>query len=323
MTALKLFIGLLIVTSIGLAGLAKAEKAELTAPTESQDKVPAKRLFGAASKPAALTPQAYGFYSRGCLAGGVELPPDGTAWQAMRLKRNRNWGHPVLVELVKKLAVESQAYDGWSGLMVGDLAQPRGGPMLTGHASHQLGLDADIWLNPMPQKRLTYEERQTISAVSVIKSRKEINPKVWSDAHARLIKRAAGYDKVARIFVHPPIKKALCDWSKGQADRRWLMKVRPYYGHHYHFHIRIKCPPGSPQCKNQPAPYHADGTGCGKHLAYWFSEKPWAKPKKVKKKPVDKSKTVKPRKKPKRRKPVTLANLPRACKSVINASSPE
>ena len=69
-----------------------------------------------------------------------------------------------------------------------------------------------------------------------------MNYKVWTEEHARLIKRAAGYPEVARIFVHPPIKAELCAWAKG--DKSWLAKVRPYYGHNYHFHIRINCPEG-------------------------------------------------------------------------------
>ena len=68
----------------------------------------------------------------------------------MRLSRNRIWGHPELIRLIERLATEAKAQDGWNGLLVGDLSQPRGGPMLTGHASHQVGLDADIWLTPMP-----------------------------------------------------------------------------------------------------------------------------------------------------------------------------
>src|SRR5690554_2598695 len=121
---------------------------------------PAKELFGKATVPAALEPEAIGFYARGCLAGGEELATDGPAWQAMRLSRNRNWGHPRLVALIERLATEAREHDGWPGLLVGDISQPRGGPMLTGHASHQVGLDADIWFTPMPERRLTRKERE-------------------------------------------------------------------------------------------------------------------------------------------------------------------
>ena len=105
-----------------------------------------------------------------------------------------------------------------------------------------------------------------MKAKVVVKDRKHIDPAVWTEAHARLIKRAASYPEVVRIFVHPPIKAELCKWATG--DRSWLAKVRPYFGHNYHFHVRIRCPKDSPGCKNQPEPTPKDGTGCGDELAY-------------------------------------------------------
>ena len=297
----------LAVSHDAFATSAKLSKKQLT-------RTPAKKLFGYKKDAAQLKPRAIGFYAKGCLAGGVQLPETGSAWQAMRLNRNRNWAHPDLIELVKRLAIEAKAQDGWSGLLVGDMSQPRGGPMLTGHASHQVGLDADIWLTPMPDRELSHKERETKSAISVIKSRWKVNRKIWTPAHAKLIRRAASYGQVARIFVHPPIKNELCAWSKGQKDRSWLKKVRPYYGHHYHFHIRIKCPPGVSGCRNQQPPAPKDGTGCGSELAYWLSDKPW-KPAKTTKKKGKKKKKYKP--KPKRQ--LTLANLPKACRAVLTA----
>ena len=271
-------------------------------------RMPAKKVFGAQKEPThGMRSRAIGFYAKGCMAGGKALPIDGPAWQVMRLSRNRNWGQPELVKLVERLATEAKQYDGWNGLLVGDLAQPRGGPMLSGHASHQVGLDADVWLTPMPDRTLTRSEREKISATLVVKDRRHIDKKVWTEAHARLIKRAASYDEVARIFVHPPIKAELCKWAKG--DRSWLKKVRPYYGHNYHFHIRIKCPAGSPTCKNQAAPAPKDGTGCGEELAYWMGDIPWV----PKKKPDPKAKPPKPAP------PLTLAGLPAECRAVVTA----
>jgi penicillin-insensitive murein endopeptidase len=286
---------------------AKAEEASSIAAlaAASIEKMPAKELFGAQKGPANLKARAIGTYARGCLSGAQALPVNGPAWQVMRLSRNRNWGHPALVALVERLAQDAKANDGWNGLLVGDLAQPRGGPMLSGHASHQIGLDADIWLTPMPDRILTNQEREKISATLVTKNRKQMNYKVWTEAHARLIKRAASYPEVARIFVHPPIKRELCNWAKG--DRSWLAKVRPYYGHNYHFHIRINCPPGSVNCKNQWAPKPKDGTGCGEELAFWMGEKPWPKPAKPSDKPA----------KPPR--PLTLSGLPAECRAVVTS----
>ena len=108
--------------------------------------------------PTSLAAHTIGFYSRGCIAGAQALPLDGETWQVMRQSRNRNWGHPNLVQFLERLANGAPKI-GWHGLLVGDMAQPRGGPMYTGHFSHQVGLDADIWLMPMPDRRLSRASR--------------------------------------------------------------------------------------------------------------------------------------------------------------------
>src|SRR5438093_3286203 len=125
---------------------------------------PAKELFGRKPEPAHLAARAIGNYVRGCLAGAVALPINGKTWQVMRLSRNRNWGHPTLIRFLEHLADEVPKVAGWPGLLVGDIAQPRGGPMLTGHTSHQIGLDADIWPTPMPDHELPAEEPEEMSA---------------------------------------------------------------------------------------------------------------------------------------------------------------
>jgi penicillin-insensitive murein endopeptidase len=148
----------------------------------------AKKLFGEAKKPAPLASRAIGYYSRGCLSGAVPLPIDGPAWQEMRLSRNRNWGHPELIALIERFAKEAQSAGDWPGLLVGDIAQPRGGPMASGHASHQVGLDADIWLTPMPKRRLTRKERETLNATSMLdKTGLAVNPKVFTGKQVALI----------------------------------------------------------------------------------------------------------------------------------------
>lgn len=278
-----------------------------------RSQLPAKDYFGAAKGPAPLKARAIGSYAKGCLAGGASLPPDGASWQAMRLSRNRNWGHPELIDYLKDLATDAPKV-GWNGLLVGDLAQPRGGPMLSGHASHQIGLDADIWLTEMPNRRLTVEEREEISAISMLKgpldikgADRRVDPRKWTDTHARLIRRAASDKRVARIFVNPTIKKALCEFEKSR-DRAWLRKVRPWWGHHYHFHVRLACPKGSGGCKNQNPP--PPGDGCGSHLTYWLSDEPWVP--KNPPKPGEKPKIVKKR-------PMALAALPKACRTVLTA----
>ena len=232
----------------------------------------------------------------------------------MRLSRNRNWGHPELIDYLEKLARDAPKL-GWRGLLVGDLAQPRGGPMLTGHASHQIGLDADIWLTPMPARTLSRREREKMSATSMLgpkMGRAEIpeggrvDKKIWTKAHVRLLKRAASDRRVARIFVHPAIKQTLCKSATG--DRSWLRRIRPWYGHHYHFHVRLNCPKGSRGCKNQKAP--PAGDGCGKALSWWLSDGPYAK-RRARKAAARKSK--------RKWKPMTVRQLPAGCGQVLVA----
>lgn len=264
----------------------------------------AKNLFGSKKLPAAVAAKSYGFYSKGCFSGGIAVARDGPRWQAMRISRNRRWGHPDMVKLVERLSRDAAA-DGWNGLLVGDLSQPRGGPMLSGHASHQIGLDADIWFMPMPNKRFSVAEREKVSAVSVLKRNSlYVDDRRWTSAHEAVLRHAAKYRNVERILVHPGIKKKLCDTVKG--DRSWLRKIRPFWGHHYHFHVRIGCPPGSTGCKRQART--PKGTGCDKSLAWWFTEEPW--------------RPAKGPKKPKARDIMTMASLPSACQAVLEAPSP-
>ena len=153
-------------------------------------KTPAKELFARKATPAPMETRSIGFYAKGCLAGAVALPINGKTWQVMRLSRNRNWGHASLVEFLERLADQAPK-TGWRGLLVGDMSQPRGGPMLAGHASHQVGLDADIWLTPMPDRELTREEREEMMATMVVaENRKDVDPKVWTPSHVALIKAA-------------------------------------------------------------------------------------------------------------------------------------
>ena len=286
----------------------KADVTPVEIYPETKKIIAAKNLFGQARTPAPLAARSIGFYSKGCLAGGIQLPIDGPAWQAMRLSRNRNWGHPKLISLVEHLADDAQKLDGWPGLLVGDISQARGGPMLTGHASHQIGLDADIWLTPMPKKRFSEKERENVPATSMLDSTDiAVDPKVFTDKHVALIKRAASYPEVERVLVHPAIKKALCEAAG--TDRAWLGKVRPIGGHYYHFHVRIKCPPGMAGCISQPPPTGNDG--CGKEVEQWLARlKPATGP------PKPRPPGYKP---PPPKAPLMLAEMPKECQDVLRA----
>src|SRR3954454_6857899 len=155
-------------------------------------KIGAKELFGRKVLPAAMPTQVVGFYAKGCIAGAAGLPINGDTWQVMRLSRNRYWAHPDMVALVKRLADKAHKDAGLPGILVGDMSQPRGGPMFTGHASHQAGLDADIWLTPMPTRKLSRNEREDMSAVMMVRTdRLDVDPKVFTPGHLAVIRDAA------------------------------------------------------------------------------------------------------------------------------------
>ena len=93
-------------------------------------------------------------------------------------------------------------------------------------------------------------------------------------------------------------QKALC--REAGADRTWLFKVRPLYGHAEHFHIQIACPAGSAECKPQPPSLPSDG--CGHELDFWFKDS-----------------TLHPPTPPKPKPALTLAGLPPECKQIVKA----
>ncbi len=265
--------------------------------------VQAKKLFGAKTDGSRQTPASFGSYAKGCLAGSAQLPETGPTWQAMRLSRNRNWGHPQTVDFIKTLSAQAARQPGWQGLYVGDISQPRGGPMLTGHASHQIGMDIDIWMKPATSLTLTATQRENMSSISTRRSNGAFVNENWTRAHHEIIKAAASDPRTARIFVFPGAKVQMCKDETG--DRGWLSKVRPWYGHHYHFHVRLNCPPGAASCVNQAPP--PPGDGCANAQA-WVNNI-------LNPPPPDPNAP-----KPKPRRELVLADLPAQCQSVLSAN---
>lgn len=263
----------------------------------------AKQLFGAKSGASSQRAAPLGSYAKGCLAGGVQLPETGPTWQAMRLSRNRNWGHPELVDYVQDLSRKAAQQPGWDGIYVGDMSQPRGGPMLTGHRSHQIGLDADIWMLPASNLNLSERARENISSISTRRSSGAYTNNNWTRAHHEILKAAASDPRVARIFVFPGAKVQMCKDEKG--DRAWLRKIRPWWGHHYHFHVRLNCPRGASGCVNQSPP--PPGDGCA-DAQQWVNNILNPPP------PDPDAKPAPPRRE------LTLGDLPNACAAVLAAN---
>ena len=203
--------------------------------------------------------------------GAESLPADGKGYQLMRLSRRRFFGHPALIQFIKSLS-KQVATQKLGVLLIGDLGQPRGGPTNSNHRSHQNGLDVDIWFlqtAEAEQRSLTPNEREQLSAHSVLGAGDGVlDPQFWSESQIKTLKLATEYEEVERIFVHPSIKKNLCDTLKPK-QRAWLRKLRPWWNHHDHFHVRLRCPKNQPECREQePVP---SGSGCDESLNAWFT----------------------------------------------------
>ncbi len=241
--------------------------------------------------------QSIGSYTNGCISGASALPINGKGYQLMRLSRQRIYGHPVLTHFIQQLG-ERVAQEKMGVLLIGDLGQPRGGPTLTGHRSHQTGLDVDIWFlhsQQAQQRLLSSVERETMQAASVVNTQNaRLNLMQWTARQEKVLEIAALMPEVDRIFVNPIIKRELCQRYNAA---QWLRKIRPWWKHDDHFHVRLACPANNTHCEKQ-APLPMD-SGCDADLAWWFSaeaSKPAAQAKK----------------------PSSPAPLPLLCKALIN-----
>lgn len=267
----------------------------VAAPTPALAAPPAWHRFKA---PTADPPEAIGGYANGCVLGAVALPESGPGFETIRRARRRYFAHPALARWLVDYAAALHAA-GLGPVLVGDLSQPRGGPMPTGHRSHQLGLDVDLWFT-RPDDR----SRDLAFASLVDERRERIDPAVFAPHHVELLRRAASDPAVARIFVGWVIKQTLCRTETG--DRRWLGRIRPWWGHTRHFHVRLRCPPGSPECQDQAEP--PPGDGCGEES--WFSRAEVAR--------RNREAKIKPAKPgPKRPPPPPRPLLPARCKALL------
>ncbi|WP_051303446.1 penicillin-insensitive murein endopeptidase [Psychromonas aquimarina] len=210
-------------------------------------------------------PEAIGFYNNGCLSGAQALPLQGEGFQVIRASRHRYYGHPELIEFITDFAAEFKSSSG-NNLLIGDISMPRGGRFISGHSSHQIGLDVDVWFQ-QTDSSLSAERLETPQALDLTNQKEFKVNSNWQNKHAAMIQLAAEDKRVARIFVNPVIKQQLCQmpWH----DDNWLNKVRPWWGHSIHMHIRLTCPKDSKLCTNQPVP--APGNGCNE-IAWWKSQ---------------------------------------------------
>lgn len=217
-------------------------------------------------QPISGEPQAIGAFANGCIIGAQPLPLDAPDYQVMRQDQRRYFGHPDLIMFIQRLSTQVHTLQ-LGEVLIGDMGMAAGGRFSSGHASHQSGLDVDIWLQ-LPKTRWTSAmllKPQPLDLVAA--DGKNVVARHWQPEIDSLIKLAAKDDEVTRIFVNPAIKKQLC--ADAGADRNWLRKVRPWFGHRAHMHVRLRCPAGSLECQDQPAP--PPGDGCGAELQSWFA----------------------------------------------------
>jgi penicillin-insensitive murein endopeptidase len=233
-----------------------------------------ENAWSVVAAPSSGPPRVIGGVAHGCIAGAVRLPDDGPGYEVIRLSRHRDFGHPTLIAFLERLGRQARAA-GLPSFYVGDMAQPRGGPLPYGHASHQTGIDADIWFTPAPALPLSREAREDVELPSVLRpASHEIDPLRFGRSQVRLLRLAAQDPAVERIFVNAAIKEALCRGIGGAAEggRDWLARLRPWYGHDEHFHVRLRCPEDSPECEAQAPP--PPGDGCDESLAWWRDRPP-------------------------------------------------
>lgn len=286
----------------------------ISAPLPVGAEALANKLFGSMNAPSQQEAMPIGSYARGCSAGAVELPETGPTWQAMRLSRERNFGHPMMVQYLMDLSQQAAGLGWGKGLYVGDISQARGGPMTSGHASHQIGLDADIWWLAPQRLNLSRAERENLSSIPMRSADQRTVTNSWGPKAHALLRAAASDPRVDRIFVAAAIKIEICK-TASKADKPWLQKIRPVAGHDTHFHVRLKCPKGARLCETQKptvSELSKGGMGCDDTLMWWVTDylNPPKDTKKKKPKAEDEPKKKHPRQ-------FTMADLPRQCHDVL------
>jgi penicillin-insensitive murein endopeptidase len=230
--------------------------------------------WAAVQTPSTGDTQIYGTYQAGCIAGAKALPLNGEGYYVVHQERSRYYGHPSMIGYLTALAkkVKQKKYP---NMVVEDISYPRGGPFLTGHNSHQVGLDVDISLTSA-HLPITADQGLHWGPPSFVEDRKTLL-KTWSKEQVQLIQLAADFPEVNRIFVAPAIKKYFCENFK---DQPWLYKLRSWWGHDDHIHVRLNCPAEMTNCKSQPPLDPASTSACGSELEWWYSAEADAEAKK-------------------------------------------
>lgn len=255
-----------IILLLGLASAAaSADSTNLTSSVAPTRSASLYALWGKIDSPLPGKPDPIGVYGAGCLGGAEALPLDGPNYSVMHPSRLRYFGHPLLTQFLRNLSDEMKAKK-HARVLIGDMGRPRGGPMISGHASHQIGLDVDVWYR-VSKKKPSAKEKEDWGVSQYVRKNRYVT-KEWTNTQRDLVELAASAPEVERVFVNAAIKADLC---KRFPDAPWQYKVRAWWGHADHVHVRLYCPKDAPNCRPQD-PLDPKEKQCGADLAWWFSK---------------------------------------------------
>ncbi len=211
--------------------------------------------------------RAVGFFTNGSIQDSVTISNEGPGFVKIFRLRERGYGTASLIRMLELAAA------GWrrefpigDRIQIGDSGDHNGG-YISGHGSHQNGLDVDIaYLN-----RSHVERDPNTNGPGGYMEQFVSGGKVTANFDiARnwgLMKHLVAQGNVGRIFVDSVIKKTFCSQAAAldpalPAARRTevLRRLRPYQNHADHLHLRLKCPPNHPKCVEQSEP--PSGSGC-------------------------------------------------------------
>ncbi|MDX1949745.1 MAG: penicillin-insensitive murein endopeptidase [Rickettsiales bacterium] len=211
--------------------------------------------------------ESIGTHNNGCMLYSAELSKNSQDYKLPRVERGHNYGHPEMVELLEDYSYRVKQMTG-KELLIADISKKNGGPVFMLHSSHQTGLDADIWFTLYDAKQnLSSEDIKTLQPLNMADEKGKSVSSFWGSNQEDILKLFAQNDKVDRIFVNYNIKNYYCSKFKNED---WQKKIRPWWGHNEHFHIRLKCPKNSEECISKGQEIKNDG--CGSELAWWFSD---------------------------------------------------
>lgn len=208
--------------------------------------------------------QVYGFYSKGSLRSACSMSQESKGLYHLFHLRKRFYGSDGLIGIIESAAAEmSIRFPNLDRLQVGDLSAEQGG-FITGHASHQNGLDVDLaYYRNDHREQIDPIGQKGFDESFVFKGR--VSPNFDVARNWEVIKLFYDSGRLNRIFVDEKIKEAICLYADSIGEIRTreetLKRLRPYPNHDDHMHVRITCPKESMKCESQE-PIQDLGSGC-------------------------------------------------------------